>query len=149
MRPRRVADRKKCVKRVLAIVLQTLSLCWGTAGSNDDRSRNNGTAGSRGKIKRVGVEGKQKAKKWVWGCFRDPVNHAVNWTSEMIRESFEGSRKKCGGAVSQHLECAHVSCSFLLSLPVFIVILWRLPLALQLSPSTRKINHWYDWIQVM
>lgn len=39
---------------------------------------NNGTAGSRGKMESVGVEGKQKAKKWVWWCFRDPVNHAVN-----------------------------------------------------------------------
>lgn len=53
------------------------------------------------------------------------------------------------GAVSQHLECAHVSCNFLHSLAVFIVILPRLPLALQLSPSTRKINHWYDCIQIM
>lgn len=44
-------------------------------------------------------------------------------------------------AVSQHLECAHVSCNFLLSLAVFIVILQKLCLALQLSQSTRKINH--------
>lgn len=48
------------------------------------------------------------------------------------------------GAVSQCLEYAHVSCNFLLSLAVFIVVLQRLPRALQPSPSTRKINHWYD-----